>query len=173
MQLCCRIRLELSEQIIPAKGSQEPLPNGGSADKAAFSEMIMEAELLMPCEQGCAACGMCRSCPLHLAGGLVSSHPCELPAPRAKIKARRFFVIVPTFLPGALGCKGRDQISFLLSKHFDPIFHITQRSPQAGTKQVSAASAPALVSAVASCCREHTQLLWLAQSKLPLANLKC
>lgn len=52
MQLCCRIRLELSEQIIPAKGSQEPLPNGGATDKAAFSEMIMEAELLILCEQG-------------------------------------------------------------------------------------------------------------------------
>lgn len=52
MQLCCRIRLELSEQIIPAKGSQEPLPNGGSADKAAFSEMVMEAELLILCEHG-------------------------------------------------------------------------------------------------------------------------
>lgn len=84
MQLCCRIRLELSEQIIPAKGSQEPLPNGGSADKAAFSEMIMEAELLMLCEQGCTACGMCRSCPVHLAGGLVSSHPRELLAPVGK-----------------------------------------------------------------------------------------
>lgn len=52
MQLCCRIRLELSEQIIPAKGSQEPLPNGGSADKAAFCEMIMEAELLILREEG-------------------------------------------------------------------------------------------------------------------------
>lgn len=45
MQLCCRIRLELSEQIIPAKGSQEPLPNGGSVDKAACSAMAMEGEL--------------------------------------------------------------------------------------------------------------------------------
>lgn len=42
MQLCCGIRLQLSEQIIPAQGSQGPLPNGGTADKAGLSEMIME-----------------------------------------------------------------------------------------------------------------------------------
>lgn len=42
MQLCWGIRLQLSEQIIPAQGSQEPLPNGGTADKAGLSKMIME-----------------------------------------------------------------------------------------------------------------------------------
>lgn len=49
-------------------------------------------------------------------------------------------MMVPTFLPGALGRKGRDWISFLLSKHFDPVFHIMHHSPQAETKQVSAVS---------------------------------
>lgn len=141
MQLCCGIRLELSEQIIPAKGSQEPLPNGSSADKAAFSK-IMEAELLILCEQGLRCVWHVRcTCPGCTWPG------CQLPPTLmnylplwAKIKAVSFFVIVPTFLPEALGCKRGDWISFLLSKYFDAKFHIMHHSPQAETKQVSAVS---------------------------------
>lgn len=84
MQLCCRIRLELSEQIIPAKGSQEPLPNGAAADKAAFCRLIRAAELLLPCERGCTACGICLPCLGHPAALPVPSHPPQFPAPKGK-----------------------------------------------------------------------------------------
>lgn len=53
-------------------------------------------------------------------------------------------MIIPTFLPGALRCKGTDWVSFLLSKYFDPVFSIMHQSPQAEIKQVSAVSAPGL-----------------------------
>lgn len=62
----------------------------------------------------------------------------------AEIKAGSSFVIIPIFLPGALRHKGTDWVSFLLSKHFDPVSHITHQSPQAEIKQVSAVSAPGL-----------------------------
>lgn len=79
-------------------------------------------ELLIPCEQGCPPCPGTRTrC------RLPPTLPNYLPL-WAKIKAVSFFVIIPTFLPGARGRKGRHWISFLLSKHFDPICHIMHHS---------------------------------------------
>lgn len=176
MQLCCRIRLELSEQIIPAKGSQEPLPNGGAADKAAFCEIIMEAELLTLCEQGL-------RCVWHVCPPPCTQSGCQRPPTplhylplQAETKAGGFFVIAPTFLPGALGLKGRDWISFLLSKHFNPIFHDMHHSPQAGTKQVSAMSllqGTFLPTPLWTFDAESTpNCCGMLESKLSLANFK-
>lgn len=90
MQLCYRIRLELSEQIIPAKGSQEPLPNGGSADKAAFSEMIMEAELLILCEHGLRCVWHVPLQPRAPGWGASFLPPHELPVPAGKNQSSEF-----------------------------------------------------------------------------------
>lgn len=85
-------------------------------------------ELLILCELGCAACRMCLPSPgTRTRCQLPPTLPNYLPL-RAKIKAVSFSVIIPTFLPGALGRKGRDWIGFLLSKRFDPIFHIMHHS---------------------------------------------
>lgn len=86
----------------------------------------------------------------------------------AKIKAGSSFVIVPTFLPGALRCKGRDWVSFLLSKYFDPVSHIMHQSPQAQIKQVSAVSAPGLFSPFSMDLRywQLTRLLWMPGIKI-------
>lgn len=99
----------------------------------------------MPCEQAALRVA-CAPQPAAPGPTPAPSHPHKLPAPGGKIKAGSLFVIVivPTFLPGALRCKGKNWVRFPLPKHFDPVFHIMHQSPQAEIKQVSAVSAPGL-----------------------------
>lgn len=98
----------------------------------------------MPCEQAAprVACAPKPAVPGPMP---APSYPPKLPAPVGKNQSREFLCDCSHISARSRNSrKGRDRISFLLSKYFDPISHIMHQSPQAEIKQVSAVSAPGL-----------------------------